>query len=383
MSHTLPAHVSLFTSRYPREHGVVFNGLTLQEPFPLLADMLKNEGYHTGAVVGAAVMDKLTGLSKGFDYYDDQFDDFTFLREQKFYRRTADEVVKRTINWIKRQDPDNPIFCFLHFFDAHETYELTPKKYRSMFKTDEELLRIMREKKQDNIHTDNINQYDGSIRFIDDSLNPFWAFLKNTGIYDNALIIILSDHGEGLGEHDFYSHDLYLYEEMMHIPLIMRFPEGEFGMRNISSMVSLMDIAPTVLDYLNLQELPDARSESMLDVVRGEKGSTREYLLFQRRWFPEKNRLDTSRNWAPGEKYAVRGQTWKFIWASDEPDELYNLEDDPEEMNNLNTKEVEVSSLFNREFEKYVSLVPKSTAILPKKMNKKKLEQLKALGYIQ
>ncbi len=384
ISHTMPAHTSLFTSRYPREHKALYNGWKYREKFPLLAESMKAAGFNTGAIVASGILKSRRGLNKGFNFYEDEFEASRFResrQEGKKFRKTADEVVDRAIEWLKGQDHKVPVFLFLHFFDAHDEYDFTPEKYKLMFPTDPELVSIMQRRGQDSMYIDLINQYDGSIRFIDDELLRLWESLKQADIYDNALIIITSDHGEGLGEHDWYKHGLYVYEEQMHVPLIIRFPKSEHAGKSIDAMVNLVDIAPTILDFCGLPPLPDLRGYSLLPVVKGGKDRVRKYQFYERRWYPEENQKRIQ-NWAPGEKRGIRDERWKYIFASMDDDELFDLEKDPHELDNIISRHPEMAGALREQLDKYVGMV-EIGELRPQRLDRESRKELEALGYLR
>jgi arylsulfatase A-like enzyme len=353
------------------------------EDFPLFTETLKDKGLNTGAVAGSVILEAEYGLSVGFNFYDDKFKKYTTPNSNKklLYRKTADQVVDSALEWLGGQDTSQPVFLFLHFYDAHTDYDLAPDKYLKMFKTDKGLRKILKSRNQKWRHQKRINQYDGCLRFIDDSLARFFEYLRKAEIYDNALIIITSDHGEGLGEHNWYAHGLYVYEEQMHIPLVIRFPGGTHAEETFGAMVNLLDLAPTILDFLDAPALPDARGKSLLGIISGENESIREYEIFERRWFPGENFMN-KKNWAPGEKFGVRGDRWKYIWASDEPDEFFDLENDPHELNNTSSDNAEITGRMKEELEKYWDLVKKGP-IAPQGLKKEERQKLKALGYLR
>jgi arylsulfatase A-like enzyme len=352
--------------------------------FPLLAESMKADGLATGAILASGILKSKRGLSKDFDFYEDNFEAKRYKdskKDRKSYRKTADEVVDIAMDWIRNQDPAEPFFLFMHFFDAHHSYDLTPDKYMKMFKTDPELVKILETRNQNPKHKLKINKYDASIRYLDEELSRFREFLELAGIYDNCLIIITADHGEGLGEHGWFYHGLYVYEEQMHVPLIIRFPQGVHAGKRIEALVDLVDITPTILDFSELPPIKDARGKSLLPLVKGEVNSIRDYEYFERRWYKKKNRRG-GKNWAQGEKFGVRGDRWKYIWASNEPEELYDLEADPHELKNIAPAHPEEVSTLKEEMEKYWVLVDKGE-IKPQKLDKETRKELKALGYLR
>jgi len=385
MPTTLPAHVSLFTSLYPREHQVLQNGWKIKTPFPILAEVLQEADYSTGAVLGAAVLKRQTGLALGFDYYDDAFDSYTPLNEALFgksrlLRRTADQVVTAAEKWIDRQDPDRPFFMFMHFFDAHTKYDLVPDAYQRRFPTDPELTRIMQSRNQNPAFTEMINQYDGGIRFIDDNLAEFRRFLERKGLFDKCLILIVSDHGEGLGEHQYYHHGLQLYEAQVHVPFIIRFPQQKWEGRKLESLTTLLDAAPTILECVGLEPLPGARGKSVMPLIEGRSEKVRDFVLLERRWFPPEN-PQGFRDWEPGEKYGIRGERWKYIWRAESAAQLFDLMVDSHELDDRASAEPAVSAQMEIQLRKYRAAL-KNRKTKKQEVDPKRLEELKALGYV-
>lgn len=385
MPTTLPAHASLFTSLHPREHMVLNNSWPLSSKFPLLTEALKRMGYNTAAVAGSAILEKGMGLERGFDFYDDNFDQYSEHGEDKSsrkkdYRRTARQVVKAGIAWLKGQDPAQPVFLFLHFFDAHSFYGLTPQPYQKMFPGDAELATIMKARNQNSKHRMGINKYDGSIRFIDDSLQELWSFLKAVNLYDHSLIIIVADHGEGLGEHNWYDHGLRIYEEQMRVPLIIRFPGKEHAGRQLPALVNLMDVAPTVLDFLGPAAPPSWRGRSLLGLLQAPAAFPAGLMFYERCWYPEKqNRV---RDWESGERFGVRDERYKYLWHSQFPPELYDLLQDPHELANIINDQPAIAASLHQELVRYWELVQKGP-VTPPPVDPKRMKQLKSLGYLQ
>lgn len=385
MPTTLPAHASLFTSRYPREHMVLQNGWKIKGRFPRLAEALREAGYATGAVLGAAVLKRQMGLALGFDHYDDAFDRYTSLDEALFgknrlLRRTADQVVTAAMEWIEGRDPGQPFFLFMHFFDAHTTYDLVPDDYQRRFPPDPEQKRIMRRRNQDSAFTQKINHYDGGIRFIDDNLADFRRYLEDKGLFDKCLVLIVSDHGEGLGEHGYYHHGLQLYEAQVHVPFILRLPRNKQSGRRIEALTSLLDAAPTLLESAGLKPLPGSSGKSVLPLVRGKRAKVRDFTLLERRWYsPENPRgfLD----WEPGERFGIRGERWKYIWHSESPAQLFDLRRDPHELNDRESDGEAVSAQMETALRRYWAVLKKRKAE-GREIDPKRLEELKALGYV-
>jgi choline-sulfatase len=217
---TLPSHVSLLTGKLPFEHGVRNNlGFSLAASQLTLPSLLKTRGYATGAAVSAYVLRGASGLAASFDDYDDAVairGGESVGAQQRPGRETA--AVART--WIQRHQ-GTPFFYLLHLFEPHTPYA-PPEPHRSRWAL----------------------PYDGEIATADEIVGEFLASLKQQGLYDDALIVFLSDHGEGLGEHGEAEHGIFLYQEAIRVPLIVKLPRGERA--NTSSAASAPTVRATV-----------------------------------------------------------------------------------------------------------------------------------------
>ncbi|HUJ15219.1 MAG TPA: sulfatase-like hydrolase/transferase [Thermoanaerobaculia bacterium] len=222
---TLPSHTSILTGMLPADNGVHDNiGFTVSKSTPMIQELLKQNGYVTGAAVSAFVLRKETGISRGFDFYDDEVeplgDDRMIGRVQRDGNITRAALEK----WIDANS-DKPFFAFLHLYEPHTPYT-PPEPYYSRYP----------------LH------YDGEIAYVDSIVGSFIAGLKQKGIYDKALIILLSDHGEGLGEHGEDEHAIFVYREVLQVPLIVKLPHEAKAGATVNTPVELVDIFPTILD---------------------------------------------------------------------------------------------------------------------------------------
>ena len=199
---TLPSHVSLLTSSYPFSNGIEDNGQVLPPGATTLARLLQSQGYATGAFVGGFALDRRFGLDQGFDRYDSPFD----LNRQASVdpsdlKRSAEEVARSAEAWLD-QNTAKPFFLFVHFYDLHTPYQL-PAAAKEIYGTP---------------------SYDAELKYVDATIGQFLEHLRQKGIYDKALIVLLSDHGESLGEHGEATHGYFIYQSTLHVPLIFHFP---------------------------------------------------------------------------------------------------------------------------------------------------------------
>ena len=229
---TLPSHTSILTGTYPMFSGMHdFSGNKLSPQQPTLASVLKQAGYQTGAVIGAAVLDSRFGLNQGFDFYYDHFD-FSRLDEANLdqMERPGNIVADTALDWLAKNS-QKKFFLWMHLYDPHFPYR-PPEPYSREYAA---------------------QPYDGEIAFADEQVGRLIRFLKEKGIYQNTVIVLCGDHGESLGEHGEKTHGFFIYNATMHVPLIIRLPAN--GTTHVvSDPVSLVDLMPTVLELSPAQQ---------------------------------------------------------------------------------------------------------------------------------
>ena len=297
---TLPAHCSMLTGTVPPFHGVKDNEEFQLSPVNVtLAEILKEHGFATGAVIGAFVLNGQFGLNQGFDTYHDRFDQS--LDSYGFDQRRAEEVTRHAFKWLEEHHQEN-FFLFLHYFDPHAEFD-PPEPFMSRFSND---------------------PYAGEIAYTDHCIGLVMDKLKALKIDDSTLVIITSDHGEMLGEHGELSHSYFVYESSIRVPLIFRLPAKSGGER-IDDPVGLIDIVPTVCGLLGINPPGDVQGLDLSGYLEKKKPRPgRRHLYFQS-FTPTKY----DANFLAG---IVQGQ-WKYIYTT--RPELYDLVKDPRETNNL------------------------------------------------
>jgi len=243
---TLPSHATILTGTLPADHGLRDNvGFKLAPNVPTLASLLKKNGYATGGAVSAFVLRHETDISRGFDFYDDEVEPLgastVIGRVQRDGRDTA-RVVK---SWIDRQQ--GPFFCFMHLYEPHTPYT-PPQPFLSRY----------------------ANPYDGEIAYADDIVGDFITYLKQRDLYDKALIIFLSDHGEGLNEHGEEEHGIFLYREALQVPLIVKLPKSAHAGETAEAAVELADVFPTIVEQTATRaEGAHPAGQSLLSMLGG------------------------------------------------------------------------------------------------------------------
>jgi choline-sulfatase len=307
---TNTAHTSILTGLLPSVHGVTDFAIPLAKTYPTWAELLKQNGYQTAAFIGAVVLDSRTlapGLDRGFDYYDNFPSDPANGKHWGRVERRADDVVHRAETWMGAH-PQTPRFVWVHLYDPHDPYE-PPPPYSQIYKD---------------------RLYDGEIAYADAALGNLLRYLKREKRYGNALIIVVGDHGEGLGEHGEQTHGIFLYDSTTHVPLLVKLPisgkptEPAIAQQGkvVEAQVQTTDILPTVLDLLSISPPAALGERSLSSYFTGTKESDR--VVFGETDYP------LSFGWAP--LRAVRGGGFKFIEAP--RPELYDLLKDPAELKN-------------------------------------------------
>jgi arylsulfatase A-like enzyme len=351
MSHTLPAHVSMVTGVHPATHNVLTNGWQYTGSFPTLAERLGRLGYARAGFVTGFPLNGESGMARGFDVFQD-----TGRHGQSYIPKIPGDVATmRAIEWLRGR-PQKPIFLFVHYFDLHPPFLITPNTQRP-FSIDGPLRDHMRALGVAHVDINDIflpgairlnnqpvpdlataiNEYDNQVHHVDRLIALLLTALQRRGYLNKALLIITSDHGEGLGQHRYYSHGLHLYEEQLHVPLIMRRFGGNWPAKRIPSTVSLLDLVPTVLELLGQAEDPQLHGRSLLPLITGTgQAPPGRWLLVQRRKFPGDKLQTWGRFASEVPLRAVRSdESLKYFLAGDGTEQLYDLATDPLEKENL------------------------------------------------
>jgi arylsulfatase A-like enzyme/Tfp pilus assembly protein PilF len=296
---TLPAHVALFTSTYPFANGVQDNGIPLSGSAVTLATVLKKAGYRTSAFVGSFVLDRRFGLSRGFDAYDGPLDAHNNIAAGPVeHKRPGDQVTEAAKRWLERNSAA-PYFLFLHLYDLHAPYSLPPDPTLRHGETG----------------------YQAELAYVDKLLGDFFAFLEHRGLFDKALVVFTSDHGEGLGEHGEKSHGYFIYQSTLHVPLIFRWPAGSKSVppSRVDEPANLIDVAPTILDAVGLKPPSEMHGHSLI------KGGQAEEVYSES--------VYARKHFGCAGLRSVRVGGFKYIDAP--KPELYELASDPNERQNL------------------------------------------------
>jgi Arylsulfatase A and related enzymes len=271
---TNPSFSSLMTSHYPYETKVFTNHYLLRPEVVTMAEILKANGYRTAAINSHFSLRRGSGFEQGFDEYDDRLEDLVRARRERIAPKTTLAAIKWLEGNYKRK---KKFFLWVHYDDPHGPYA-PPPPYNTMF-----LERSTLGKKtlpvgsliggiptyqQLGNHRDPeyyISQYDGEIRFFDQAFGDLIKKIRDLGLVDTSLLIFTSDHGEGMGDHNYYfTHNALVYNGLIHVPLIIRLPGQSPEVKEIRYPVAHVDLLPTILDTVSISHSKSFRGQNLL-----------------------------------------------------------------------------------------------------------------------
>ena len=348
---TLPSHSTMFTGRYPASHGVRHNGLfRLPESELTLAEIFKAAGFRTAGFIGAYVLNQGYGIAQGFDTYEDMESNVSSRKGEKA-EFTADQVNAKVFSWLDTVDPGDRMFLWVHYYDPHSPYSPPEKPGRTLHGSG----------------------YDREISYIDACLGDLVRRLEQDGRLDKAVLVVAGDHGEGLGEHREQTHGIFLYQGTVRVPFILRAPGLLPHGRQVDGPVELVDLAPTVLELMNLDIPPPMQGRSLVQAIKDGKSGYRD--AFSETLMP---RLEFG--WK--ELRMARDGRFKYIEAP--RPELYDLRNDPGETENLADLQpermAEMAALLQEH--EQVTAGETSTEEAGHSLTPEEEEKLRSLGYL-
>lgn len=372
MSITGPSHSTIFTGDYPLTHGVVANGFVLPGKATTLAEILASRGYQTGAVVSSFPVNARFGLAQGFEVYDDEFLNPGTVKEKvwndeqvgRSFDRRADETTRQVIRWLEQHGRGpRPFFLWVHYFDPHLPYD-PPEPFRSRFAPPGPSPRGMP-----------IGTYDGEIAFADEQMGALLDFLDRSGLAAKTLLVITSDHGEGLKNHGRMEHGYWIYEEEVRVPLVFRWPGELPAGKSVSGPVELVDVLPTILHLLRVPAGAAAfEGRSLVPYLRGEATTDPE-----RRIYLHRQPIETGGRRV--EEFGVRAGRFKYIESESQNDrELYDLVADAGETRNLCAERARTCDGLRAQLRRWREARGRPAE---QTISEEDRASLKALGYVQ
>jgi arylsulfatase A-like enzyme len=334
------SHASIFTGLDPYHHGLrVLHGRVANHLVPAhttLAEIWRDAGGRTAAFVSAFPVTAAFGLDQGFEKFDARFPspdggdivvaDGTV--NTGISQRRADETTRAAVNWLMAEVGNEiPFFAWVHYFDTHDPVLLPPEEYLGRFQP-------ASDQRGDMLRT----IYDAELLFVDAQIGLLFEQLALLGFWENTIVIVVADHGEGLGDHDWWSHGI-LYQEQIRVPLLVRLPGMESG-RRIASLVRTTDLMPTVLEVAGISRRvwPEMDGASLVDALRGGEAPGNLLAYSDSVSIMNYGRPDASKWDHKWDKlYSLTSSRYKFVYHQPDPanNEFYDLQADPGELQNL------------------------------------------------
>ena len=297
---TLPAHASLLSGRLPFETGVRDNiGFAIKPGERMLPQMLRDRGYSTAAVVSAFVLRKETGIGQGFDFFDGEMPQASLDTSIGQVQRDGGASEAIAEQWLASAGTTRA-FLFLHLYEPHKPYA-PPERFAEYA------------------------PYDGEIAYADEIVGLLIKYLKSHQLYDRSTIVLLSDHGEGLGDHGEQEHGLFVYDEAIHVPLVIKQESNAGAGRRVADVVQHIDIVPTILDLVKAPSPSNLRGRSLKPLLDG-SGRLAEQAVYSEAMYARYHF-----GWS--ELTALTDGRFRYIKAPRE--ELYDLQRDPHEHQNI------------------------------------------------
>jgi choline-sulfatase len=356
---TFPSHTVILSGTYPMYNGARhYTSPHLLPGVGLLPEAFRRHGYDTAAFVSSFVLNSSWGLNRGFQVYDDHFgpqQNVMSLHED--VERRADETVGHLLDWLqartRRDASPRPFFVWLHLYDPHSPYD-PPEPFHSEYAG---------------------RLYDGEVAYVDSQIARLFDYLHKSGLYDRALIVLLADHGESLGEHGEDEHGFFIYNSTLHVPLILKLPRGEGAPRVVNRPVETVDVAPTILELIHLRDPLSRQFQgiSLASDILG-KGTTNARPGYSETYYPR-----DSFGWS--ELRCLMTDRFKYIEAP--RPEVYDLIKDPQELHNLYGERTAVASELRgqlMEIERRYSST--QTAAVGPPLPPATVEKLRSLGYL-
>ncbi|MCB0211824.1 MAG: sulfatase [Anaerolineae bacterium] len=364
---TLPSHSSMFTGLFPSEHATSQEKPSLSLAIPTLAELLQQIGYKTGGFSNNPWIDSMTGLNRGFEFFLNwknfrPNNDTSALKKlaRKLglttQKRMAESTISHMLQWLNthfNQKSPAPFFLFVNFMEAHLPYS-PPREFAQQFVPGQ-------------LPSFNINQndakyltgrvtmtsedfemlsalYDGELLYLDSQLERFFSTLDRLKLLEDTFVVITSDHGENLGDHGLMTHIFCLYDTLIRVPLLMKFPSQIESGSIVNTQVQIQDLFSTLLKVAgSAVQTPGYKPEkSILDVLTTPENQERQNIAFAEYAYPALT-LKRLQKYDPNfdnpqlitALKCARTPNFKLIWSERGQDEFYNLQEDPFEENNL------------------------------------------------
>jgi arylsulfatase A-like enzyme/thioredoxin-like negative regulator of GroEL len=341
---TLPSHASMFTGLLPFEHRVRDNlGFALPDKTMTMASFFRAAGYRTGGFVSAFVLRRETGIGQGFEVYDATFPPMAADRSPAQVQRAGPDTLTAAKEWIATLTSER-FFLFFHIYEPHKPYK-APERFADL------------------------SPYDGEVSFSDEIVGQLVDELRKRGWYENATIVVLSDHGEGLGDHIEEEHGLFLYDEVIRVPLIVKLPRARFAGRRVAAPVQHIDLLPTLATLAGVQGPTGLRGRDLSPALFN-RGALVPQGIYAEALYPRYHF-----GWS--ELLSLTDERYRYIKAP--RPELYDLEHDAKERMNLVSTRAQAATALATALD---GLVAGRSIDAPSAISDEDRQRLAALGYV-
>jgi len=340
---TLPAHTSILSGQLPFDHGVRDNiGFTVKPGQWFVQRALHERGWPTGGFVSAYVLRSATGINQGFDTFDSDLPAASPELSIGQVQRDGSQTLAAAEKWLDGQG-SKPFFLFLHFYEPHKPYA-PPERFAQY------------------------DPYDGEIAYADELVGRLFDRLRTAKLYDRSTIVLLADHGEGLGDHGEQEHGMFLYRETTHVPLMVKLP-GRHSGRRVATPVQHIDVVPTILDLVGMPPRAALHGRSLRPLLEG-TGTLPDTGIYS-------EALYSRYHFGWSELYALTDSRYRLIRAP--RDELYDLARDPRETTSIAAERPQVKQAMRTAIE---SLISSTSIAAPSAVSDEDRQRLAALGYV-
>jgi len=356
------SHATIFTGTYPQFHQVLDFPMPLVKDLPFAPDILRAHGYHTAAFIGSLALDPAggaPGFDRGFDTYYADFHSKEFHEKDRYktVERRGGEVVAHALAWLK-EHPHGPFFIWVHLYDPHDPYD-PPEPYKTRYAKE---------------------PYDGEIAYMDSVVGNLFRELKVRRLFDGALIAVMADHGESLGAHGEDTHGVFLYDETIRVPLVIKLPHGGAVGNRIENRVELVDVLPTLLQVVGVEVPAEVQGESLLGMMKpGAEGSGQAAQ-------PSRDRPAYSESDYPYLAYGWSAlqalRTGKYLYVQAPHRELYDQVADPKAEHNLAADSTAAADTLSSRVEAFRQKTSTKREAAKVSIDASTREKLAALGYV-
>ena len=357
------SHATIFTGTYPQFHTVTDFGHALPALLPYVPEILNKSGYQTAAFIGSLILDPKAnmapGFDRGFDFFDAGFHPKRGPNESRYasVERRAGDVVGHAIAWMQmNKNRQAPFFLWIHLYDPHAPYD-PPPPFDTRF----------------------ADPYDGEVAYADSSLGKLFSYLRQRGLYDRALIAMMSDHGESLGAHGESMHGIFLYDETIRVPLVFKLPGELLAGRRVEGRVRLVDVAPTLLSMLSLPLPPTFQGESLVPMMKAPVTKANRQTVHDLPAYAETDYPHRAFGWS-----SLRSmRTGKYLFVRAPKRELYDESRDQAAKHNLAADSPAVTDTLQAQLDQFRDRTSSyHEKAQPAALTSEQSENLSALGYV-